>query len=71
MAYLDKDGLQAFYTGLKAKFATNTDYEVAFPASGWSNSLPYSQTVNVPGLLAYCYEKKPEMDLKVLLKVVK
>ena len=111
MAYLDKDGLQAFYTGLKAKFATNADYEVAFPANGWSNTLPYRQTVNVAGLLAtdapladwdysdatvsnwddlhdnfarlgrlvsgngtltaYCYEKKPEMDLKVLLKVVK
>lgn len=89
--------------------AETASYKTTLLASGWSGSAPYTQTVNVSGILAtdepfidvylegvsdgtaiieawavvgrvstandsitaYCYEEKPEVDIPVLMKVVR
>ena len=91
--------------------ASTASYTATFTAAGWSASAPYTQTVNVAGMLAtddpfvdvslsgasgteatnrmeawtcvgrvtanagsvtaYCYDKKPTVNLPVILKVVR
>lgn len=106
-----KIGAQAALEAISQK-ASTASYTAALSSAGWSAAAPYSQTVNVAGLLAtddplvdvslngadtaqagkartdawtfvgrvetgngtltaYCYEEKPEVDLPVIIKVVR
>ena len=91
------------------KKAETESYKTTLPASGWSGSAPFTQTVSVSGIYeadepfvdvylegvsdgtaileawmcvgrvstangsitAYCYEEKPEVDIPIILKVVR
>lgn len=106
------DARQAYELNLLIqKRATTASYAATLPKTGWSSSAPYTQTVNVDGILstdnpivdidmsgastgnyeslmeswnfigrvtanngsitAYCYEEKPTVDIKLVLKVVR
>lgn len=51
---MNRDGLKRLWARAIATFGTATafDVTVAFPASGWSGTAPYTQTAAAPGLLA-------------------
>lgn len=50
---MNRDGLKRLWARALATFGTATafDVTVTFPVSGWSSTVPYTQTVAAPGLL--------------------
>ena len=51
---MNRDGLKRLWARAIANFGTATafDVTVTFPASGWSGTAPYTQTVSASGVLA-------------------
>ena len=51
---MNRDGLKRLWARALATFGTATalNVTVTIPASGWSSTVPYTQTVAAPGLLA-------------------
>lgn len=51
---MNRDGLKRLWARALATFGTATamNVTVVLPASGWSSTVPYTQTVAAPALLA-------------------